>query len=474
MKNGDEFQFVTISHPREIKEKKTQRKIRGHAIRTSVKNNRKETIRKSENFIVVTGAPQDRKDAPRKPRNKAQALVKTPSRGKMDPFNCLPGNGERLRLLMSQRTAQYAQGPAYITDDSFFQGLETVFQGALADAALFHALSLILALATNGEKSNYECLMHRGEVLNLLRVRMKDPDQVLRVGTLSAMLLLIGYESRVDGATSESVRVHVEGVQGAIQLGAGTNILICPGINRALFWQDLLGSILVGTARSLSYEFLSRVEWTRDPTRAKTYEVPVGFSSVTGLLSSKFLAVLEDVNAVCTQLDARCLPNDFPINKIEIDSEQAWIECRLVTLLSHWKKLRVVDPVYEACIFATYLCTYKLSTTIWNGSYVPAFCAAQLLRILQRPRDFSRWEDHPELLLWLLYVGGAFADNWRTQLKFSTLALNLYRDVVEDLHRDWHLTRETMMTFVWSQHAMERKVREFWDELHPNENLVFS
>jgi hypothetical protein len=48
----------------------------------------------------------------------------------------------------------------------FVQGMETIFSGALADPSLFHALSLVLSLATNNHLSDVEVLTHRGEILN--------------------------------------------------------------------------------------------------------------------------------------------------------------------------------------------------------------------------------------------------------------------------------------------------------------------
>ena len=76
--------------------------------------------------------------------------------------------------------------------------MNTVLRGALTDPALFHALSLVLSLAANKEIPNVECFTHRGELLRNLRNRfgnaMGNPDNLTKVSTLTAMLLLIGWE----------------------------------------------------------------------------------------------------------------------------------------------------------------------------------------------------------------------------------------------------------------------------------------
>lgn len=59
---------------------------------------------------------------------------------------------------------------------------------------MFHALSLALALAANMNVPNEECLMQRGATLRNLRHRMSDARLVPSVSTLTAMLMVIGYE----------------------------------------------------------------------------------------------------------------------------------------------------------------------------------------------------------------------------------------------------------------------------------------
>jgi hypothetical protein len=89
----------------------------------------------------------------------------------------------------------------------FFQGMESVSQGALTDPALFHALSLVLSLAANNDIPNLETLKNRGETLKNLAERMGNMQMVPQVSTLTAMLLLIGYEVRTNQQSRLALRL---------------------------------------------------------------------------------------------------------------------------------------------------------------------------------------------------------------------------------------------------------------------------
>lgn len=90
--------------------------------------------------------------------------------------------------------------------------METIFRGALTDPSLFHALSLVLSLAANNNLPNVEVLTHRGELLSGIRTIIEVPEGAPQVSTLTAMLILISYEYRIDGANSKTIAAHISGV----------------------------------------------------------------------------------------------------------------------------------------------------------------------------------------------------------------------------------------------------------------------
>ncbi|RYY16366.1 MAG: hypothetical protein EON55_04540, partial [Alphaproteobacteria bacterium] len=131
--------------------------------------------------------------------------------------------------------------------------MQTIFRGALIDPALYHALSLVLSLAANNNLPNVEILQHRGALLNGIRVNIRGLKGAPQVSTLTAMLLLIGYEYRIDGADCATIATHIQGVHTMMKLYKERNVALIDEVQRALFWQDLLSCLMAGTRRLLSH-----------------------------------------------------------------------------------------------------------------------------------------------------------------------------------------------------------------------------
>lgn len=255
-------------------------------------------------------------------------------------------------------------------------------------------------------------------------------------------------------------------------------------IRRALFWyvppfdcrniltrniyarQDLYSCLFVGTSRLLSHDYLPEPCWTRDPAHAFAYTIPLGFFKVLDTFPPDFGIILEDLNALCTLVDSDCIFGDSRIGQCDIENGQSWIQSRLVDSLNDWRALDVEDPVFEACILAAFLCAYRLYSVIFEGCFIPEFCAARLLQILSTVCHSSRWDASPELLLWLLSTGGALAERSETRLRYLSLILGPYRKRIEELIQDWMSVKSTLKMFLWSEYTMERKFYSLWSELH--------
>jgi hypothetical protein len=236
--------------------------------------------------------------------------------------------------------------------------------------------------------------------------------------------------------------------------------------------QDLHSCLFVGTTRLLTHKDYPEFCWTRDPNRPGAYVIPAGFDAISRTSSAKFRALLEDLNALCSLVDAECGPGGILIEKLAIDNGQAWIESRLINLLHESRHSGEENSLYNACIFACFLITYKLSTGIWEGCFIPEYCASQILGLVSHAINTSSDKTDPKLILWLLFVGGALAKRSRTKLRASVLILSLYREKIEQLHHGWWEVKETLKSFIWSEHTMELKALRFWHELHPGQGFT--
>jgi hypothetical protein len=94
------YHFVTVE-PLEVSEEKAKRKrIRQHAIRNGIQNKKNELARRNNNFIAVNIDARTGKLVKRVREDDAVTLNKSLSGSHLDPFDTLPGDGERLRMLM--------------------------------------------------------------------------------------------------------------------------------------------------------------------------------------------------------------------------------------------------------------------------------------------------------------------------------------------------------------------------------------
>jgi hypothetical protein len=97
-----EFEFVSVSHPDEIKDRKKQAKLRQHAIRNGIHMSKAEKAKKDGVFMPIEVTGRTGQPVKRSPP-KAGSLTIAPSVSLMDPFNTLCGCPERLRNLMRHR-----------------------------------------------------------------------------------------------------------------------------------------------------------------------------------------------------------------------------------------------------------------------------------------------------------------------------------------------------------------------------------
>jgi hypothetical protein len=99
------FEFVTVSHPNEFRERKKQATLRQHAIRKGLERSKAARVQEQGGFINV-GFDSKTYQSTKRPRELVNVLTKSPSVGLLDPFDTLCNCPERLRRLMQHRKWQ--------------------------------------------------------------------------------------------------------------------------------------------------------------------------------------------------------------------------------------------------------------------------------------------------------------------------------------------------------------------------------
>ncbi|KAJ0126354.1 hypothetical protein HZ326_30539 [Fusarium oxysporum f. sp. albedinis] len=440
----------------------------------------------------------------------------------LDPFNPLCESPERLRQLLRYRRARdlplakAAGEPLFRIDQQThsvqFQGLgnEDGQAPLLTHKSLFHALSLLLALAANDYQQNYETMHHRSQVLQSLNQDFSrfGGDSTL-LHTITAILMLISYEYRVRDTNprSDSAATHIHGLQSIISqpniLTSRHSVALVSLIQRALLWQDIICSLATGAPRLLQVDNRGIFTRLREDQMYRSYFVlPQGFLLHTYGWPASASTVFEDLNALCGLVDTMrrrgrasisFVDNDYMGTSVSsmqlmenMDHEgyplcnsQANLQIRLVDLLSGTRRDGPQSQdvlIYRACLFAAYLCTYRLSEGVWGGYFAPEKCVTEILNCMTDfARQMSPWKLTPDISLWLLYMAGGL-----TKVQYhknqATVLVGRYRCFYSTGYdQDWELVEMRLKDYIWCEHMMKETLYRFWQQLleNPGIPLIF-
>ncbi|KAM3088349.1 hypothetical protein ACMFMG_002402 [Clarireedia jacksonii] len=110
-----------------------------------------------------------------------------------------------------------------------------------------------------------------------------------------------------------------------------------------------------------------------------------------------------------------------------------------------------------------------------RDSYPPSFfrlppgfqnhVSLRLLRELQQVNDDPIWDDHSELLLWLLYIGGAFTTTETVRSDYIILLRLNNSSILRGLYKSWQELYEILKRFIWSDSAFTSDVKALWEEV---------
>ncbi|KAI1199771.1 hypothetical protein F5X97DRAFT_295359 [Nemania serpens] len=460
-----QFQFISIQTPDDVRDRATSHLARSHAAKQALKKKRKRQQELGDNFRVMT--PQDKPRMSAKTGAIAGAVAGTvagtvalsllhPAAGKLDPFNTLAVDSSRLQTLLGDHKARLAPEPVFtITEKLTFQSFDAVFRMGLVDPALASAVMLSLAFSVAGDQINRECLGYHDQAISYIRERIGSPAQATSESTLGAILLIAGVEAR-RGMTSH-VQLHMGGVRSLLDLCETEGVRLNGAIKRAIFWQDLNSSVLAGTRRIVDHTTFSELRWTRDAFSPSYFRLPAGFQIRCHLLPLELIEVLEDLNALQCIRDAPLTKKFDVAASAQVNNHAASIQSRLVGLPD-------LDPVVSCCRLAGYLCSVTLCCKVWCALVIPPHVSSKLLGIIQHTNNDPVWDDHPDLLLWLLYVGGAFALGGAVRDEYAALLRLNNNTRFGGLYDSWSDVVKIMRRFIWSEKAFMSQFQGFHKE----------
>ncbi|KAM5526269.1 hypothetical protein FOXYSP1_02313, partial [Fusarium oxysporum f. sp. phaseoli] len=409
-----DFQFVSVqATPDKTSDKAAKRLARSHAVKQALQRKRQLQQKSMQHFSVRT-IDDERQQTGRNCKGQCdKRLTSSPaslSASLLDPFQSLAVDSKRLQVLLNDFNARQAPEPVFSVEDDF-QNFESVFRSGLVDPALLNAVMLSLAFTANGGVMNKECLVYRGQAIQHIREKISTPDKAVSESTIGAILLLVGVEARL-GTTSQ-VQLHMGAIQYLLNACEPVVVTLTQGIKRAIFWQDLNSSIMVGSKRIVDHTTFTELQWQRDLIAPDFFELPPGFQVRSHLFSQEFLDIVRDIHAL------QCIRNIYqrtgrPVSTVNINSHTASIQSRLQALPN-------TCPISKACHLAAYMCSVMLCCKVWCALVIPSNVTAQLLREVEKIRDEPVWDEHADLLLWLICIGGVFAPDGPVRSGYTAL-----------------------------------------------------
>ncbi|KAJ5662159.1 uncharacterized protein N7477_009775 [Penicillium maclennaniae] len=307
---------------------------------------------------------------------------------------------------------------------------------------------LTFALNTTAGGFNRQCLQYKVEVLASLRQRMTSSETATTESTLGAILLLAGVEARI-GMPCQ-VQLHMGAIYKLLDICQRKGVYLSDGI------KHLNASVMTGSGRFIDHTTFPELQWKRDPFSPKLFTLPSGFQPQAHLLGEEFVEVLKDVFALQCIRDSTFFGKEDVITISYIDNHQASIQPRLVSLPT-------VSLVSDFCHLAAYLCLTMLRCKTWRTSTIP------LLHKLQQAIDDLVWNDRPDLLAWLLHIGGALAPSGAIRSVYVEILQSEHGSRLQDLYKSWPELLELLRQFIWSDKASKSQVKAFW-----NESLVWT
>jgi hypothetical protein len=308
--------------------------------------------------------------------------------------------------------------------------------------------------------------------------------------------MVISYEYRVRDTYpgNACAATHMRGLQAIISqpniLARQYGVSHVTQVQRALFWQDIICSLATGAPRLLKLDnrgIFARLR--EDETYRSYFTLPQGFIPHSHVWPAEVSAVFEDLNALCCIVDMMrqgtgvdLVDNAhedtlaYPVPLMEdLDDEgyplcnsQAELQIRLVDLLSGTRRDGSQSEgtlIYRACLFAAYLCTYRLSEGVWGGYFAPEKCVTEILDCMTDfTRQMSPWKLAPDITLWLLYMAGGLTKSQLHKEQAAALVQRYWCFYSAGYDRDWELVEMRLKKFIWCEHGMKQKMYNFWQE----------
>ena len=88
-----------------------------------------------------------------------------------------------------------------------------------------------------------------------------------------------------------------------------------------------------------------------------------------------------------------------------------------------------------------------------------------LLKKLQESKDDLLWNDHPDLLIWIMHMGGSFSPKGTVRSEYKAMLQDNYASRFGERYDSLAELIQILDQFIWSEKAYHAQVEEFWNEI---------
>lgn len=88
-----------------------------------------------------------------------------------------------------------------------------------------------------------------------------------------------------------------------------------------------------------------------------------------------------------------------------------------------------------------------------------------LLKKIQESKDDLLWNNDPDLLIWILHIGGSFSPKGTVRSEYKTILQITHASRLRERYNSFAELIQILEQFVWSERAFGAQFEEFWNEI---------
>ncbi|RFU36284.1 hypothetical protein B7463_g31, partial [Scytalidium lignicola] len=346
---------------------------------------------------------------------------------------------------------------------------------AMTDPMLFHALLSVTAAHQSclvGRKEpSTKAIKHRGHAIHMLNGTLRSQDLNLDDVMIATVLLLAVHD--VFFGDIIAIESHLQGLELMIRIRGGVRTLGMEGaLTDLLYWIDHACAFLTGSRPHFPLiapgSILEKERFRLDyslPPAVPIHHTGFGCLAAEGVISLEFGRLLEMVIFLTNRLKDGMATSVHNREPCRFHDTRAHID-EILHAAKDYDLSRSGEADIQECIrLAASIYSNMCFRDIPPASAIHSHLVDQLKLALVRSKLSSTWAGYRDVLIWVLFMGGAVTTDQDSRLWI----LGLLKPICDQLGlADWGHVRESLRNFLWVDEFCEGPCKNLWMQMvHP-------